>query len=408
MGKFIFSAWRGIEMDRTWDTMAQDFYDLGLTLPFTPIFKEGSDYAKMIKLLDDFAALGMKVIMCDDRVTARREPVLDEEDYRARFARSLEEFGNHPAVAGFDVGDEPDAPEASTFFAVARIQREMAPHLMPYLNLLPWFDWIGERTGSPDYGSYLDRAVREGNLVILSYDCYSQMWEGDSGWDVYFNNLRELGLAARRNSLPFCNIVLTTGHYDYACPTREDMRWQLSTSAALGAKMISYFQVAGWERENYRNFPINAFNERTVEYEWLACETRLLQKRMGDVMPDLKFYKAGFTTHPYGGFETFKPDDTLLSASNAKDINMLISTFVDEDGIRYRAVVNLDRTRNVEARLHFAPSVAVERRTFYDTWEGSAGNTDIIGILGDDGSSVRMWMAAGQLELLREIPVENI
>ena len=90
MGKFIFSAWRSIEMDRTWDTMAQDFYDLGLTLPFTPIFKEGSDYAKMIKLLDDFAALGMKVIMCDDRVTARREPVLDEEDYRARFARSLE------------------------------------------------------------------------------------------------------------------------------------------------------------------------------------------------------------------------------------------------------------------------------------------------------------------------------
>ena len=82
MGKFIFSAWRGIEMDRTWDTLAQDFYDLGLTLPFTPIFKEGSDYAKMIKLLDDFAALGMKVIMCDDRVTARREPVLDEEDYR--------------------------------------------------------------------------------------------------------------------------------------------------------------------------------------------------------------------------------------------------------------------------------------------------------------------------------------
>ena len=97
------------------------------------------------KQLSPCTVLGMKVIMCDDRVTARREPVLDEEDYRARFARSLEEFGNHPAVAGFDVGDEPDAPEASTFFAVARIQREMAPHLMPYLNLLPWFDWIGER-----------------------------------------------------------------------------------------------------------------------------------------------------------------------------------------------------------------------------------------------------------------------
>ena len=56
----------------------------------------------------------------------------------------------------------------------------------------PWFDWIGEHIGSPAYGPYLDRAVTEGNLALLGWDCYTQMWEGDSGWDAYFNNLREM------------------------------------------------------------------------------------------------------------------------------------------------------------------------------------------------------------------------
>jgi len=404
MSKFVFSCWTYFNLDEAWDTLAKDYHDLGLTVPLTPRFTENNDPAKMIKLLDSFADQGMQVIVFDERVVARCGMQLDEAEYRARFKRSLEQFGSHPAVKGFYVGDEPDAPDAAAFFAVARIQRQMAPQLTPFLNLLPWFDWIGPRIGSPAYGPYLDRAVKEGELAVLGYDCYAHMWEKDSGWDVYFNNLREMRDASLRNNVPFCNTVLSSGHYDYACPDQAAFRWQITTSVAMGARAVMYFYVmTPAPHDNYRNFPLNAYHERTQSFGWLSEENRYFMNRFADVMMRLKIEKSQFTTKCYGGVAPFAADDTLLAAGNEKGIDMLVSTFTDEAGNRYRAIVNLDRERNIEAKLTFAPGIKVEKKEFTNSWQQVSGPTDAVGALSDDGSSVRMWMAAGQMELLREI-----
>ena len=401
MARFDFSCWTYFSINDTWDRLAKDYHDLGLTVPLTPVFGEGDDPEKMLRLLDSFHEQGLQVYVFDNRVVAPRLPELDEADYRARFARSLAQFGSHPAVRGFYVGDEPDAPEASAFFAAARIQREMAPNLTPFLNLLPWFDWIGERIGSPAYGPYLDRAVREGNLALLGWDCYAQMWEGDSGWDVYFNNLREMRDASLRHGVPFMNTVLSSGHYDYACPDKDAFRWQISTSAALGAKAVCYFYVCEMPHENYRNFPINAFRERTEAFPWLSEENRYFQQRLGGEMMALTIEKSQFTGKVYGGLDPFAPDGTLLSASNDKGIDMLVSTFRDAEGCLYRAVVNLDRKKSIEAHLTFAPGVTARRKLFTGGWQTLTGPMDAVGALSDDGGA-RMWMAPGQMELIRE------
>lgn len=143
MAAFRFSTWTCFSINNAWDTLAKDYFDLGLNMPLTPVFNEGDDPAKLLRLLDRFHDLGMKAIVFDNRVTAKSGMTLNEADYRAKFRSSLAQFGGHPAVYGFYAGDEPDAPDASNFFAVARIQREEAPNLTPFLNLLPWFDWIG-------------------------------------------------------------------------------------------------------------------------------------------------------------------------------------------------------------------------------------------------------------------------
>ena len=403
MAEFGFSCWTYFSINRAWDTLAKDYCDLGLNMPLTPVFNEGDEPEKLLRLLDRFHALGMKAIVFDNRVTARGGMALNEEDYRAKFRASLAQFGGHPAVYGFYVGDEPDAPDASNFFAVARMQREEAPNLTPFLNLLPWFDWIGERIGSPAYGPYLDRAVTEGNLALLGWDCYTQMWEGDSGWDAYFNNLREMKDASLRHGVPFMNTVLSSGHYDYACPDQDAFRWQISTSAALGAKAVCYFYVmSDGPHDNYRCFPINAFHERTASFGWLSEENRYFQKRLGAEMMDLTIEKAEFTGKSYGGLPAFAPDDGLLAAENAKGVDMLVSTFRDKNGVRYRTVVNLDRKKNIEAHLIFAPGVKVERKQWGDSWQILTGPMDAVGALSDDGRSVRMWLAPGQIELLRE------
>ena len=405
MNRFPISCWTYFPFAQTWDSLAQDYYDLGLNNPMTPVFRDGDDPEKMIALLDQFHALGMKVIMYDGRVTAHavKGTDIDEASYRELFQRSLDQFGSHPALTGFYVGDEPDAPDAALFFMCARVQREMAPNLVPFLNLLPWFDWIGERIGSPAYAPYLDRAVVEGNLAQIGYDCYTQMWEGDSGYDVYFNNLREMRDVSNRHGIPFCNTLLSSGHYDYACPDQDDFRWQISTTAALGAKAITYFYVAGINcGSNYRRFPIDHFHERTEAFKWLAYENKFFETRYGELLLQLTCDKSEFTLKAYGGLELFKPDETLLGAKNKKDINMLISTFHGEDGTKYRVVVNMDRKKNIEAKLLFAPGVKVTRLSWNNTWVDASGYFDAVGAQSLDGSSVAMWMAPGQMEILKE------
>ncbi len=404
MKKFPIGCWTYFPFARRWPSLAQDYHDLGLTCPMTPVFTERDDPADMLRLLDEFHALGMKVIVYDDRVTAHADKKADEATYRVRFARSLEQFGSHPAVEGFYVGDEPDAPDASHFFRTARIQREMAPHLTPFLNLLPWFDWIGERIGSPAYAPYLDRAVTEGDLAQIGYDCYTQMYEGDTGWDVYFNNLREMRDCSNRHGIPFCNTLLSSGHYDYLPPDQDAFRWQISTTAALGCRAITYFYVAGLSSgDNYRQFPINHYHERTPAFHWLSEENRFFLDRFSDLLLQLRCEKSEFTKKAYGGLELFAPDDTLTDARNVKDINMLISTFVGPDGTRYRVVVNLDRKKNIEAKLTFAPGVRVEKLSWEHQWCDCSGYTDAVGALSADGATTSLWMAPGQMEIIREV-----
>ena len=64
--------------------------------------------------------------------------------------------------------------------------------------------------------------------------------------------------------------------------------------------------------------------------------------------------------------------------------------------------MNLDRRKNIEAHLTFAPGVKVERKQWDDSWQTLTGPMDAVGTLTDDGRSVRMWLAPGQIELLRE------
>ena len=55
--------------------------------------------------------------------------------------------------------------------------------------------------------------MTEGNLALPGWDCYAQMWEGDRGWDVYFNNLWEMRDASLRHGVPFMNIESIRGRF---------------------------------------------------------------------------------------------------------------------------------------------------------------------------------------------------
>lgn len=400
---FQFGCWTFIPLSDAWHTLAEDYHDLGLTCPMTPCFSAQDDPEDMLSLLDAFSSYGMRVILYDERITAGACTGMSESEYRAVFDRSLKQFGRHPAVYGYFVGDEPDGKDAPWYFTVARIQREMAPLLVPMLNVLPWFDWIGERIGSAAYAPYLDRAVREGRLCQIGTDCYTQMWEGDKGYEVYFNNLREMRDIAIRQKIHFCMTVLACGHYEYRTPSQDDFRWQISTAAALGASSIFWFYPVGYEpSDNYRQFPINTFGERTERYDWLSEENRLFSARFGKILPGLHCVRSEFTQKPYGGLGKFSPDNTLKRAEGVGGQNLLISKFTDDTGVVYRVVVNIEREKNTEAKLDFAPGIIPEKLEWRERWRVCREYTDPVGTRSCDKATVSMWLAPGQMELLRE------
>ncbi len=51
----------------------------------------------------------------------------------------------------------------------------------------------------------------------------------------------------------------------------------------------------------------------------------------------------------------------------------------------------------------FDKRVEVERRLFNRSFERANNPMDAVGALSEDGASVRMWLAPGQMELLREV-----
>lgn len=405
MSEFPISCWTYYPLSRAYGGMVKDWRDLGITNPMTPSFSEGDDRDKMLGILDECQEYGLKVYLCDKRVImspGKMAAIGGESAYRAAFRRAYADFGTHPAVKGFCVGDEPDAPDAADYFAAARIQREEAPELTPYLNLLPWFDWIGDRIGSASYGPYLDRAAKEGKLKLLAYDCYTQMWKGESGYDVYFNNLREHMEASLQNNIPFCTTLLSSGHYDYNCPTDDDFRWQISTAVAFGAKSIAWFYIHGTAPgENYRKFPINAFDERTYQFECLSYENRAFLKKFGALMLELTPEKPAFTSKAYGGAGLFEPDGIMTAAKGSKGYPLLISRFSGPEDAKYYAVVNLDRTDSQCAELAFAPGFGVEIKSFSGGFSPVVANADAVGARSEKGGRVSRWLAPGQMELFK-------
>ena len=257
-------AWsvRGVDMPPA--EKIKEWRELGLTLMIAHSNK--NNWSQTHELLDEAETQGMRLIIEDWESNVDNLIINGEEYYRECIATLVAEFGSHPAAFGLYVTDEPGAENIEATLKAVRIIQEIAPHMTAYVNLLPWFDWIGERMGTDAYAPYLDRVVA-GGAKVLSYDCYAQMYANQVGYDDYFNNLREHMLASKRNNVPFWNIVLSTGHYDYRCPSKDDLIWQMNTSVVTGAKGIGWFIIdLPDDGQNYRNAPINRLGERTPEF----------------------------------------------------------------------------------------------------------------------------------------------
>ncbi|MEI6915946.1 MAG: hypothetical protein WCL39_12490, partial [Armatimonadota bacterium] len=231
--KFPISFWNYCNLAEHGKHMTEaevaSWADAGFTVPQSPRFdaKNAAEKAQITSLLKWADKRGMKMIVADPRGWAKAGPDgKPAADYAEGIRAAVADFGKSPALFGFQVGDEPHAAFKDTFFECCRIQKEIAPNLHPFANLLPHLAGIESAAGTDTWPNYLDEYEKKTNADLVGYDCYTQMNPGDAGWHDYYRNLRFHREAALRNGIPFWNTILCVGHYAYRCPNLDEIRWQ--------------------------------------------------------------------------------------------------------------------------------------------------------------------------------------
>lgn len=391
----------------------KDWADAGMTLTMGPNY--GSDTAqtkKMRAMLDAAAEAGIRVILCHEHGYWPHLTKAGEEAYRRDFKAAVKALGSHPAVVGFHVGDEPGTAEFADACRATRIQKEIAPHLQPFLNLLPMYVGIESRIGYHDWGKYLDDYVTGAQPPFLCYDCYTQMNpdpDGDAFWgfEMYFANLRAYWEAAARHNMDYWTTLLSVGHFRYRCPREDDLRWQVNTAAASGAKgLLWFFFYMREPHDNYRVAPIDEHGERTETYEWLSRVCRTFLKWQAPILLECALVRSSHVGKGWGGWPTFDAGTGLVTkAHSSTGTPLIISEFKHRNGADYLAVVNNSQKESTHAEL----VVRGRKPNLYRVgWE--AKETSLVDSCGNgaehgtDYIKLQRWLAPGQMEIFR---VEN-
>jgi hypothetical protein len=419
MSTFPIGFWNYTTAGDLGPEAVKDWTDLGMNFSVGPFYAPGGDRGALTKLLDACAECGVKVYLSDAR--AHWMEGATDEEYTARFLGAVEDFGRHPAVAGFHAGDEPFCDSAFAAAAQAcRLQRRAAPWLTPHLNFMP-YDKGQEKTAlhAASFGDWAESFARKAELPLFCYDNYTQLLPGEAGVHRYFMNLREYGAAAKAACIPMWTTLLSVGHFQYRVPSEDDFRWQLSTAVASGAKGIMWFFVYMVKKpfSNYRVPPIDEFGERTEVYARMSRVIRDFQHQFGDFFARAEHIATYHKGKAYGEYPLFIPGVTdpvlrdvtcfhprYLDAAGFPhlDLPMVIGLF-SLDGMKHVALVNNSMTDCEQFILRLPKSAKTFDRLSWDgTYEslkdhaGDAAYQETENeITGGD------WLAPGQMKVYR-------
>ena len=418
MRKFVVSpeafpvmCWefRRFEEIEDMDEKIANWVDLGINHPISPCVGAKTDRRRFLKFLDKCHKAGLRVYVMDERVcmmpgihAGYGDSVLfgkGEDEYRRMCREVKADWASHPAVEGFYIYDEPTKGLAETLYARIRLFRAELPGMVPYLNLLPWFegDTSKEMLEGGTLVDYLTQVKEKTGLGLLSYDCYCHMnkKERNQGLHEYFDNLRGWSEFGRKTGCKWNSILLCSPHFNYRIDGEVDFRWQISTAVAMGANSIGWFlpDWTGRFASNYRRAPVDPLGRRTLTFDWMRNEMHYFHRRFGMVFPKLTFEYAGLVGKDYGGIPPFKGDPDFTCEGSP----MLFSFFHDAKSVRYVAMVNLNQDENANLNIGYAFGKGIRpSRRDIDQWR------EVRVPAGADGRvSCSAWIAAGQMELFR-------
>jgi hypothetical protein len=332
--------------------------------------------------LDLVREAGLKGIVSDGSIqVGDAESGLGEAEIDQRAAALVQRVGQHPAVFGYYLKDEPGAPFFPGLGRWVKAFRKAAPRACAYINLFPNYA-SSQQMGVSTYAEYLESYVQTVQPRFISYDHYALMDDG-SLRGGYFQNLEAVRDAAQRHGLPFWNIVLANAHFRYAKPTDAGLRFQLYTTLAYGGRGISYFTYFTPSAGNYRLAPIDQFGHKTPTWTMLR-NVNLQLHRIGKVYLTLKSINVFHYPKVPRGCSGRKTSRWLTQVKGA---DLLVGEFEGPNGQPFVMVVNKNLHDSTDFHVTFKEPGEVQ---YVNAYTGAMGRW----------SGENNWLAPGQGMLL--------
>ena len=143
-------------------------------------------------------------------------------------------------VWGYFLRDEPSAKDFPDLAKRVGELREKRPGKLGYINLFPSYCDL-ERLGTPSYEEHVRRYVADVNPDVLCMDHYPFMRPDKDTRQAYLGDIDTMRRHARDADIPWWNYFNTMPFGGHGDPTEAQLRWQIFSSVAYGAKGVLYF-----------------------------------------------------------------------------------------------------------------------------------------------------------------------
>jgi hypothetical protein len=235
-----------------------------------------------------------------------------------------------PAVWGYGVIDEPNASQFDDLRKTVDRLRELRPGKLAYINLFPNYA-SPTQLGTKTYDEHVAKFIAQVRPDVLSMDHYPRFGPDVDGRDNYCRNLEVMSRDSLAAGIPFWNFFNTMPYGPHTDPTEAQLRWQIYTSLAYGAKGVMYFCY--WTPRG-DEFPkggaiLTADGRRTRHYDE-AKRINAGLKNLGPTLMNLTS-QAVIRVKPMVPATDLSTDGPIRSIS---DGDYLIGAFRHQDGRR--------------------------------------------------------------------------
>ena len=390
--KFALFGWVSPPAESTTDARIAELAGAGMNL-MLPAWEDSGRTADNLARLDLAAAHGAKCLIWEARFERFLTLDVNTPAGQALLDSIVATYSSHPAFAGYYLGDEPPVslfPLLGKLHAALRIHDPEHP---------AWNDLLGlsSFTTLAQWEAYVENYLDQTGAAVLCDNQYDFLQSGDRMRMA--ENAAALGAISRERGIPFWAIVLVVGHGPYREPTDGELRWQVSTLLAYGARGVGYFTY--WTPPpdptwNWQNGIIGWDGLRTHWYDTIAG-FNVRVARAGAALADLEWVATEHSGSVPPGGVAFRPDAWLTNVTG----RAALGKFADSLGTRFLVVANSDSESGQWIWLTLPFIGAVDELASDGTWTPLFQPDPVPSTELDDAPRLGLFLDSGDYTVLR-------